>query len=66
MRSIGPGVIEIRITAETGAFRVIYVAKIGNDVVVLHCFQKKSARTARGDIMIATMRYKELLRGTRR
>ncbi len=66
MRSVGPGVFEIRITAALGAFRVVYVAKIGNDIIVLHCFQKKSARTSRVDLTLATKRYKEFLKGGKR
>ena len=42
----------------TGAFRVIYVAKFADAVFVLHCFEKKSQRTSRPDIELATRRYK--------
>jgi len=62
MTTIGQGVKEIRIRSEDGAFRVIYVAKIADAVVVLHCFQKKSQRTRREDIALAMRRYKELVR----
>lgn len=37
MRSVGPGVREIRIHDEAGAFRVIYLAKLADAVYVLHC-----------------------------
>jgi phage-related protein len=57
MRSIGPGVSEIRIHQE-GAFRVIVIAKFEEAVYVLHCFQKKSQRTSRADLALATARYK--------
>ncbi|MBY0563142.1 MAG: type II toxin-antitoxin system RelE/ParE family toxin [Hyphomonadaceae bacterium] len=56
------GVREIRIRATDGAFRVIYVAKFAEAVFVLHCFQKKSRKTAREDVDLATRRYKELLK----
>ncbi|GAJ30063.1 type II toxin-antitoxin system RelE/ParE family toxin [Acidomonas methanolica] len=62
MATIGQGVREIRIRDEDGAFRIIYVAKFTEAVFVLHCFQKKSQRTAREDIALATQRYKELVR----
>jgi phage-related protein len=62
MATVGQGVREIRIRDEDGAFRVIYMAKFAEAVFVLHCFQKKSQRTAREDIVLATQRYKELVR----
>jgi phage-related protein len=60
MRSIGYGVMEIRIADEAGAFRVIYVAKFADAIYVLHCFQKKSGRTSKHDIEVAKQRYREL------
>jgi phage-related protein len=63
MVSIGEGVKEIRIRDETGAFRVVYVAKLADAVYVLHCFQKKTQRTSPSDIELARKRYKELMRG---
>lgn len=62
MATVGQGVREIRIRDADGAFRIIYVAKFAEAVFVLHCFQKKSQRTAREDIALATQRYKELVR----
>jgi phage-related protein len=61
MSSIGAGVREIRIRDE-GAFRVIYVARLKEAVFVLHCFQKKTQKTSRQDLAVATSRYKELIR----
>jgi len=63
MLTIGEGVKEIRIRDETGAFRVVYVAKLVDAVYVLHCFQKKTQRTSQSDIELARKRYKELMRG---
>ena len=62
MATIGQGVREIRIRGEDGAFRIVYVAKFAEAVFVLHCFQKKSQRTPREDIALATRRYRELVR----
>lgn len=50
MSSVGKGVREIRIHEDSGAFRVIYVAKFADAVHVLHCFQKKTEKTSRADI----------------
>jgi phage-related protein len=62
MPSIGPGVREIRIRDAAGAFRIIYVAKFAEMVVVLHCFQKKSAKTSKPDLQLATYRYQEVIK----
>lgn len=66
MQSIGVGVREIRIRDKSGIFRVVYVAKLANAVYVLHCFQKKTQKTAPGDLVLAKERYKELIREVRR
>lgn len=60
MSSIGPGVQEIRLHEAAGAFRVVYVAKFAAAVFVLHCFQKKTQKTAKLDIELASRRYREL------
>jgi phage-related protein len=61
MKSIGPGVKEIRIRDVTGAFRVIYLATLADAVFVLHCFQKKSEQTSNKDIQLARKRYEDLM-----
>ena len=63
MKSVGPGVREIRIRDDAGAFRVIYVATLPDAVYVLHAFQKKTEQTARRDIKLARTRLKNLGRG---
>jgi len=61
MKGVGQGVKEIRIRDETGAFRVIYVAKFADAIYVLHCFQKKTRATSKGDVDVATKRYRALV-----
>ena len=63
MATIGKGVWEIRISDETGQFRVIYIAKLKDAVFVLHCFQKKSQKTPLKDLDLASKRLSELLQG---
>lgn len=63
MRTVGPGALEIRVRDRAGAYRVIYLARLEDAVYVLHCFEKKSQRTARPDLELATQRYRELMRG---
>lgn len=60
MKTIGPGAVEIRIHDETGAFRVIYVAKFEDAIYVLHCFERKSQKTSQRDVDLATARYRRL------
>jgi phage-related protein len=62
MKTVGPGVCEIRICDETGAFRIIYIAKFADAVYVLHCFQKKTEKTTKADIEVAAKRYRDLVR----
>lgn len=62
MTTIGQGVQEIRIRDASGAFRVIYIAKFADAVYVLHCFQKKTQKTAKADLDLATKRYRDLFK----
>lgn len=62
MRSIGPGIREVRVQVE-GAFRVIYVAKFAEAIYVLHAFEKRSRRTRSADIALARKRLRDLERG---
>jgi phage-related protein len=61
MNTVGPGVREIRIRDAVGTFRVIYVAKFADAVYVLHCFQKKTAKTHKADVDLVAKRYRDLL-----
>ena len=56
MPSIGAGVREIRIRDPSGAFRTIYLTTRPEAIYVLHCFRKKSQKTAREDIEVARQR----------
>lgn len=56
--SVGPGACEIRVRDESGAFRVIYVAKFEHAVYVLHAFQKTTRKTPQADVELAARRYK--------
>ncbi len=63
MNTIGQGVREIRIEDSAGAFRVVYIAKFADTVFVLHCFQKKTQKTAKADIDLATKRFRDVMKG---
>ena len=62
MTTVGAGVKEIRVKDETGAFRVMYVAKFEDAVYVLHCFQKKTQKTSKHDLDLAEARYRDLVK----
>lgn len=59
MHEVGAGAREIRIHV-LGEWRVLYVAKFGDAVYVLHAFQKKTRKTRREDIELARRRYRQL------
>ena len=63
MTSIGSGVREIRIREASGAFRVIYVTKLGDAVPVRHYFRKTTQKTSRDDLELAKRRYRDAMRG---
>ena len=63
MSDIGRGVEEIRIWVSSGAYRVIYTARLVDKVYVLHAVQKKTRETPEKDKEIAKKRFKELMRG---
>ena len=65
MPAVGKGAEEIRITDESGAYRVIYVARRAEAVYGLHAFQKKTQATSRRDIDMARKRFVQLSRGGR-
>ncbi|WP_439510494.1 type II toxin-antitoxin system RelE/ParE family toxin [Marinimicrobium koreense] len=62
MATVGRGVREIRIREDDGAFRVIYVASLGDSIYVLHAFQKKSQKTSVKDLNLAKARFKAIER----
>lgn len=42
MQGMGSGVFEIALPFRGDAFRVVYAVKLGDDIWVIHAFQKKS------------------------
>ncbi len=59
MKTVGPGVREIRIREKAGAFRIVYLATLADRVLVLHAFQKRTQKTPRKDIELAAKRLRE-------
>jgi phage-related protein len=61
MRTIGPGVMEMRLHMGV-EHRVFYVAKYEEAVYVLHAFEKRSRQTRQADIDLAKTRFGQVLR----
>ena len=47
---------------ESGAYRVLYLAKFEEAIYVLHVFEKRSQKTSKRDIQLAKGRYASLLK----
>ncbi len=60
MKTVGPGVYELRDQDERAWYRVFYLKKIAGVVYVLHCFEKRTAQTEQKDIEVAKQRLKLL------
>lgn len=56
MKSIGPGVFEIKEADERAWYRVIHLSKIADTIHVLHCFEKESAKTSKKGLETAKIR----------
>jgi phage-related protein len=66
LTNVGRGVQEIRIAYSKQAYRVVYVASVGDCIYVLHAFQKKSKAgiaTPQEELDVAKKRYRELIGG---
>ena len=59
MEAVGAGVREIRIRVEK-AYRVLYVAKFSEAIYVIHAFEKKTQKTSKADLYLASNRYRQL------
>ena len=60
MNPVGNGVREIRISAASGQYRVIYLARFDDAVYILHAFHKKTQRTRKSEIDLARRRFRQV------
>jgi phage-related protein len=63
MRGVGSGVFEIVLPFRRDAFRVVYAVQHGEDIWVVHAFQKKSTqgiKTPRHEVDLIKDRLKRL------
>ena len=59
-RALGKGLFEIRAKAEEGIGRVFYCTLVGERIVMLHTFVKKTQTTSDKELRIARRRMKEI------
>ncbi len=62
-RAMGSGLFELRLKAAEGIARVFYCTLVGQRIVFLHQFVKKTAKTPPREIRIARQRMKDLKNG---
>jgi phage-related protein len=63
MQGLGSGVFEIALPFRGNAFRVVYAVQLGEDLWVVHAFQKKSTlgvRTPKHEVDLIKDRLKKL------
>ncbi|MDJ0675349.1 MAG: type II toxin-antitoxin system RelE/ParE family toxin [Calothrix sp. MO_167.B42] len=64
LKGVGNGVYEIIKRYDTDTYRAVYAVKIGEQIYVLHIFQKKSKqgiKTPQVDIDLIKQRYKDAM-----
>ena len=62
-KGLGSGVFEIALPFRGNAFRVLYAVQIGDEIWVIHAFQKKSTegvKTPRHEVELIEARLKKL------
>jgi phage-related protein len=60
MATVAPGVSELRLRGEDGAYRVFYYSASAKGVLVLHAFVKQTRQTSAHEIHLARKHLKEL------
>ena len=62
-RALGGGLFELRPRGREGVGRVFYCFVVGQRVVILHAFVKKTQKTPEQELKIARKRMKEVQNG---
>ena len=62
-RAMGGGLFELRPRGREGVGRVFYCFVVGQRVVILHAFQKKTGDTPKQELSLARRRMKEVQHG---
>jgi len=59
-KALGGGLFELRLKGAEGIARVCYCTLAGQQIVMLHCFVKKSNKAPASDLQLAQARLKEV------
>jgi phage-related protein len=59
-RAMGDGLFELRVKGREGIARVFYCTVIGQRIIILHSFVKKSEKTPKRELETARRRQKEV------
>lgn len=65
MKSIHAKAHELRVKDKKGAYRVIYVLSIQDQILIPHAFTKKTQKTPQKEIELSIKRLKEMLNETK-
>ncbi len=60
-KTIANGLLELRVKSKEGIARVFFCTKVGKKIIMLHSFIKKSQKTQKKELKIATTRMNEVL-----
>ncbi|MCJ8278209.1 MAG: type II toxin-antitoxin system RelE/ParE family toxin, partial [Bdellovibrionales bacterium] len=63
MKEVAKGVEEIRLKDASGIYRVFYLARFEDKVLIFHLFKKKTQKTPQKEIDLGKKRLKELIDG---
>jgi phage-related protein len=58
--AFGGGLFELRLKGAEGIARVFFCTLVGQEIVMLHSFIKKSAKTPAKELLLAKQRMKEI------
>jgi len=59
-KAFGDGLFELRLKSTEGIARIFYCTLVGQKIVMLHSFVKKSQKTPLRELRIAEIRMKEI------
>ena len=58
--AFGGGLFELRLKGAEGIARVFFCTMVGQEIVMLHSFMKKSVKTPAKELLLAKQRMKEI------
>ena len=61
MQVVASGVEELRLKDRSGAYRIFYLTRRADAILVFHAFVKKAQKTPRQEIELGRQRLKEML-----